>query len=154
MSLLQRGWVSGGVLAWLSVWSKVQTCIWPSWCHCHSLSLASIKSRLVLPFWYWLTWVVPEKEPLNGCVCVFAAMLPLSLLWKNCENRLTFREDMRKSLVSFFLTHCVYSHHLYNSVVLTSWMDPHNPENATEYLFMKVFLNSQNLLTIHAELSK
>ena len=24
----------------------------PSWCHCHSLSLASVKSRLVLPFWY------------------------------------------------------------------------------------------------------
>ena len=22
--------VSGGVLAWLSVWSEVQTCIWPS----------------------------------------------------------------------------------------------------------------------------
>jgi len=21
--------LSGGVLAWLSVWSKVQTCIWP-----------------------------------------------------------------------------------------------------------------------------
>ena len=40
----------GGVLAWLSVWSEVQTCIWPSWCHCHSLSLASVKSRLVLPF--------------------------------------------------------------------------------------------------------
>ena len=27
----------GGVLAWLPVWSEVQTCIWPSWCHCHSL---------------------------------------------------------------------------------------------------------------------
>ena len=39
--------LSGGVLAWLSVWSEVQTCIWPSWCHCHSLSLASVKSRLV-----------------------------------------------------------------------------------------------------------
>ena len=51
-----------GVLAWLSVWSKVQTCIWPSWCHCHSLSLASVKSRLVLPYWYRLTWVVPEKS--------------------------------------------------------------------------------------------
>jgi len=25
---------------------------------------------LVLPFWYRLTWVVPEKGPLNGCVCV------------------------------------------------------------------------------------
>jgi len=50
--------LSGGVLAWLSVWSKVQTCIWPSGCHCHSLSLASVKSRLVLPFWYRLTRIV------------------------------------------------------------------------------------------------
>jgi len=45
----------------------VQTCIWPSWCHCHSLSLASVKSRLVLPFWYRLTRVVLDKGPLNGC---------------------------------------------------------------------------------------
>ena len=49
------------LLAWLSVWSEVQTCIWPSWFHCHSLSLASVKSRLFLPFWYRLTRVVPEK---------------------------------------------------------------------------------------------
>ena len=26
--------------------------------HCH------------LPFWYWLTWVVLDKRPLNMCVCV------------------------------------------------------------------------------------
>jgi len=59
------------VLAWLSVWSEVLTCIWPSWCHYHSLSLASLKSRLVLPFWYRLTRVVPDKGPLNSmCVCV------------------------------------------------------------------------------------
>ena len=32
--------------------------------------LASVKSRLVLPFWYRLTWVVPEKGPLYGCVCM------------------------------------------------------------------------------------
>ena len=38
---------SGGVLVWLSVWSEVQTCIWPSGFHCHSLSLALIKSSLV-----------------------------------------------------------------------------------------------------------
>jgi len=31
--------LSGGVLACLSVWGKVQICIWPSWCHCYSLSL-------------------------------------------------------------------------------------------------------------------
>jgi len=65
--------LSGGVLAWLSDWSNVQTCIlvWLSWCHCHSLSLASVKSRLVLPFWYWLTRIVPDKGLLNGCVCVY-----------------------------------------------------------------------------------
>ena len=62
--------LSGEVLVWLSVLNKVQTCIWPSWCHCHSLSLASVKSSLVLPFWYRPTWVVLEKGPLNGCVCV------------------------------------------------------------------------------------
>ena len=50
------------MLAWLSFWSEVQTCIWPSWCHYHSLSLASVKSRLVLPSWYRLTWVVPDKR--------------------------------------------------------------------------------------------
>ena len=60
--------LSGGVLAWLSVWSKVQTCIQPSWCHCHWLSLASVKCRLVLPFCYRLTRVVPDKGPLNRCV--------------------------------------------------------------------------------------
>ena len=36
---------------------------------CHSLSLAPVKSRLVLPFWYRLTQVVLEKRPLNGCCC-------------------------------------------------------------------------------------
>ena len=61
--------LTGGVLAWLSVWNEVQTWMWPSWCHCQLLPLASVKFRLVLPFWYRLTRVVPAKGPLNGCVC-------------------------------------------------------------------------------------
>jgi len=61
-------WWGAGVLF---VWSKVQTCILPSWCHRHSLSLASVKSRLVLPFRYRLTRVVPEKRAVKRvCVCV------------------------------------------------------------------------------------
>ena len=60
--------LSGRVLAWLSVWREVQSCIWPSGFHCHSLFLAPVKSRLVLPFWYPLIRVVPDKGPLNGCV--------------------------------------------------------------------------------------
>jgi len=60
--------LSGGVLVWLSVWSEMQTCICPSLCHCHSLSIASAEFRLVSPFSYWLTQVALEKRPLNVCV--------------------------------------------------------------------------------------
>jgi len=40
------------------------------------MCLASVKSRLGLPFWYRLTRIVPDKGPLNRrararvCVCV------------------------------------------------------------------------------------
>jgi len=54
---------------------------------------ASVESGLVLPFWYWLTWVVPDKGPLNGCVCVLwrdmltmsAAGLPVHLRLGECQ---------------------------------------------------------------------
>ena len=92
--------LSGGVLAWLSVWSKLQTCIWPSWCHCDSLSLASVKSRLVLPFWYRLTCVVPEKGPLNGCVCIHGGpkndcFSDLVTLWRLVLERRTVCQNFR-----------------------------------------------------------
>jgi len=60
--------LSGGVLAWLSG-VRCRPAYGPADATA-TLSLASVKSRLVLPFWYQLTWVVPEKGSLNGCVCV------------------------------------------------------------------------------------
>ena len=39
-------------------------------CLLMSLPLTVSWSRLVLPFWYWITRVVQEKGPLNVCVCV------------------------------------------------------------------------------------
>jgi len=44
--------LSGGVLAWSGADLHMAQLI-----HCHSLSLASVKSGLVLPFWYRLTQV-------------------------------------------------------------------------------------------------
>jgi len=35
-----------------------------------SSSLASLKSRMVLPFLCWLAQLILEKRPLNGCLCV------------------------------------------------------------------------------------
>ena len=86
--------LSGGVLAWLSVWSEVHTCIRPSWCHCHSLSLASVKSRSVLPFWYRLTWVVPDKGPLNVCSVV-------------CSNNKDVRYQLRTRGAKYYCPHAL-----------------------------------------------
>ena len=78
--------LSGVVPVWFSVLSEVQACIWPSWCHCHSLSVASLQSRLVLLFCYRLTQVVLDKGPLNECVCIitiFTLLFSLpSVLWR------------------------------------------------------------------------
>jgi len=57
------------VLAWLSVWSEVQTCIWPSWCHCHSLSLASVKVQIGFAFLVLAHPGSPGKRAIK-CVCV------------------------------------------------------------------------------------
>jgi len=100
--------LSGGVLGWLSVWNEMQTCIWPI-CHCYSLSLASVKSRLVLPFWYRLTWVVPEKWPLNGCVCVCVCVY-LGLKLRTAGSELPPSLVIAGDFFSFSLCH---SHALY-----------------------------------------
>jgi len=42
-------------------------------------SLASFKSRLVIPFWYRLTHVVLEKRPLNGCTVVVVVAVSTEL---------------------------------------------------------------------------
>ena len=54
--------LSGGVLAWLSVWGEMQTCIWPSWCHCHSLSLAPVN-----PDWFYQNGSVFLVPAYPGC---------------------------------------------------------------------------------------
>jgi len=50
-----KNWVMG-IVAWLCVWVEVQMCTWPSWCHCHSLSLAAVNPDwFYLPGWFYLS---------------------------------------------------------------------------------------------------
>ena len=63
--------LSGEVLAWLSVWSEVQTCIMAQLMPLPLTVSCFSKIQIGLPIWYRPTRVVPEKGPLNGCVCVF-----------------------------------------------------------------------------------
>ena len=54
------------------------------------LPVASVKSRLVLPFWYLFAQVVPEKRLLNGyvcmCVCVRACIRACAFLKLNLRS--------------------------------------------------------------------
>jgi len=63
---------SGGVLAWLSVWSKVQTCMLPL---AQSMPLpltVSCFSKIQIGFTFLVLAHLgsPGKGPLDGCVCV------------------------------------------------------------------------------------
>jgi len=64
--------LSGVVLAWLSDWSEVQTLHMAQQMPLPLTVSCFSKTRLVFPFWYRLTRVVPDKGPLNGCVCVLS----------------------------------------------------------------------------------
>jgi len=62
--------LSGRVLAWLSLsGARRRLAYGPA----DATATGSVKSRLVLPFWYPLTWVVPDEGRLK-CVCVCACV--------------------------------------------------------------------------------
>ena len=81
-------------------------------CHCYPKTLASFKSRLILPFcpfWYRLTQVVLAKGPLNVCMCVCVFFLGVPVVrflavqwgvggnvgWSDCAS--TARRLMKES---------------------------------------------------------
>ena len=72
--------LSGGVLARLSVWSEVHTCIRPSWCHCHSLSLCFSKIQICFTFLVPAHPGSPVQRAIEQvCVCVCTNLL---YVWK------------------------------------------------------------------------
>ena len=91
--------LSSGVLAWLSVWSEVQTCIWPSGFYCHSLSLAQVKSRLFLPFWYRLLGGPGQRAFKWVCVCdingsYLTTVRPSPMVKKNTKRQLYLASEL------------------------------------------------------------
>ena len=100
-SVLWRCWLGGRKGIWpvktwaVGCWHGYLSGARCSWCHCHSLSLASVKSRLVSPFWYRLTWVVPDKGPLNRCVCVCVCVF----LWKTCHTIEKCMQSLRRNSI-------------------------------------------------------
>ena len=88
--------LSGGVLAWLSVWSKVQTCIWPSWCQCHSLSLCFSKIQI------GFTFPVPAHSGSPGQRAVKrVCVLSLSAIKSMAQNLVYVAKKQHKSSTKF-----------------------------------------------------
>jgi len=64
------------VLAWLSVCSEVQTCIWPSWCHCHSLVSNFSEIQIGFTFLVLANLGCPRKRAVKQvCVCWWQVIL-------------------------------------------------------------------------------
>jgi len=63
--------LSCGILAWSCVWAMVQICIWPSWCHCYSLSLAPVN-----PDWFLADRTIGRAF---GTVCRLSVCLSVCL---------------------------------------------------------------------------
>ena len=83
--------LSGGVQAWLSVWSEVQTCIWPSWCHCFS-KILNVFTFLVPAY-----PGSPGKGPLNVCI----AMLKMSLDSHSLATELSHHHNCFRQLQAY-----------------------------------------------------
>ena len=107
----------------------MQTYIQPSWCHCHSLSLASVKSRLILPFRYRLTRVVPDKGPLNVCVCVCVNGCVCIICGCGCDQRV-------KTSSSVTVLWCVLLTRGSVMVKLTAKMAPTNSTAVSDCLVL------------------
>jgi len=96
-------------------------------------SLASFRSRLVLPYWYQLTQVVLEKRPLNGCSSSSSSSIMVQLLLKfgSYFNRILYR----LYLPTVILTVIWYSitHSLFHSRLKTSFSA--NPSHRRPFFF-------------------
>ena len=101
------------MLAWLCDWVKVQICIWPSWCHCSSLSLAP-----VYPDWFCFpggTFLVsahldsPGQNPrgpkmdVRMCVCVCVCVIKVLCHHKWIYNYSKFTAQVVACCITTFL---------------------------------------------------
>jgi len=79
------------------------------------------KTQIGLPFWYRLTWVVPDKGPLNGCVCVCVMGIQLRIVI--FDYRLFFCAHFRLLESDY----CLWNHSLQvNSFLLQAYPNEQN----------------------------
>ena len=97
--------LSGGTLAWLSVWTEVHLCM-AQWMPLPLTVSCSSKSRMVLPFWCRLNRVVPDKiqNSRKTIVCVRYNTIQWS---PNIEIKMIFLATRGKNFCDFYrLTMC------------------------------------------------
>ena len=123
--------LSSGVLAWLPVWSEMQACIWPSWCHRHSMSLCFSKIQIGFTFLVPAHLGSPGKRAAKRmcvCVCVVGhttkqmkhgSLCNIQIWWPLVENvalGLRLRATFSTSGSLYLDMRLTTVHHLYNVV--------------------------------------
>ena len=113
------------MLVGLSAWSDVQiVCIWSGRCQWHFIilsSLASVKFRMALFFWYRLTQIVREKKPSGVKLDRIPSDLRSGTSYlrsTTCSNR-SCTPQLRSD--TFLLTGFTTLYSLYLSIFLYEW---------------------------------
>jgi len=100
------------------IWDEVQTCIWPSRCHCHSLSLTPVNPDwLYLPGFYLSgtcslgqSWTNSRTAVKRLCVCILDKVAILKSIFRiisALQNRFVAIQDIptRSQLVDQKYSH-------------------------------------------------
>jgi len=123
--------LSGGMLVWLCIWVRLQTCIWPCWwCLCHSLCLTLVNpdwfTFLVLPLWCRLTRVLPYRIQEGRKTVVWLCVYVCVCVWPVLEDRLSVMErlDFRFLFANFKFKCNIFF--LFRLEYVVSFVDKHH----------------------------
>jgi len=95
------------VLAWLSVWSEVQSCIWPSCCHCHSPSLCFNKIQIGFTFLVPARPGGPGQRAVKRVLCICGLFVAASFSYKSRHLKVILSNNSKQAVTTSFMPVCV-----------------------------------------------
>ena len=89
--MLLVGWqvckkLSGLVLPWLSVWSEVQTYMWSSCCHCHTVTVSRFSEIQICFIFLVLAHLGSPKQRAVKPMYVYSLLLLLTIVLRSQEK--------------------------------------------------------------------
>ena len=97
----------------------MQICIWPSWCHCHSLSLASVN-----PDWFYLSGTGSHGSPGQRAIKLVSLLLFSRTSWvsEHQKGRIIPSRLSLQYILTLIIVWTSTVHLLQEDALLSDWM--------------------------------